>query len=283
MQVGEELVGGAPQAEALHHAGRRGGRGRRPRWRRLRLPVSGSAPRTARRRGGRRRLVGAAAFLVCLSAIPARAQLQTADDEEILGARRPYFRVESVRASYAYLVQSGRGYQSRANASPGEPGLQNLTVLEPQLEVVVAQGERMKHRLWVPVDVVTAASPDAVDIVSSASRHNEAATVDWTTTYRVDAATSIFLHDAFHAEENYRSWSVGFGGSRSFAEDNTVLSASLNQSIDWFDRYFLNGKHDGHASRAGTNANIGLTQLLSPTTVAYIGYGLTVNRAPRNI
>jgi hypothetical protein len=66
------------------------------------------------------------------------------------------------------------------------------------------------------------------------------------------------------------------GLARSFAEDNTVLAASLNQSIDWFDNFDLEGHRHGRRNRATTNLNASLTQVLSPTTVAALSYGGTV-------
>src|SRR6185437_9254569 len=137
------------------------------------------------------------------------------------------------------------------------------------------QGDRITHRLWVPVDVVTAASPDAVDAVSTASRINEAASVDWTIQYKASPKTGLSVRNGLHNEENWRSWNTGFGVTRSFAEDNTVLEAGVNQITDWFDKYLLTGVHDGHTSRSSTSASAGVTQLLSPTTIAHLDYGLT--------
>ena len=198
-------------------------------------------------------------------------------DAEILGKPPPYIRIESATLRFTHFDQTGAGFQSRAGRRGG-PGDEAVLVEQPQLEVVAKQGDRVTHRLWIPIDIVTAASPDAVDVVSSSSRQNEAASVDWTTTYRHDAATSASMRAGMHNEENWRSWNVGFGVSRSFAEDNTVIEASVNQIADWFDKYTLAGKHDGHTARSSFNASAGVTQILSPTTIAHVDYGVTIQR-----
>lgn len=198
-------------------------------------------------------------------------------DADILGRPRPYFRIESLRARYTHYDQRGRGYQSRGGP-PGGPGDERLLVDQAQLEVVARQGEHITHRLWVPVDIVTAASPDAVDVVSRASQMNEAGAFDWTVTYEKTPGASLFLRTGLHEEENWRSWNVGAGGTYSLAEDNTVIAGSYNQIFDWFDKYALNGDHDGHTARTSTNFNAGLTQLLSPTTMAHVNYGITLQQ-----
>jgi hypothetical protein len=198
-------------------------------------------------------------------------------DADILDHPAPYFRIEAVNLRYTHFDQTGTGYQSRAGPVGG-PGDETLTVEEPQLEVIAKQGDRITHRLWVPVDIVTAASPDAIDVVSTASRTNEAGSIDWTMTYKASDQTSASVRTGIHNEENYRSWNQGVGAVRSFAEDNTVLEASFNEVVDWFDKYKLTGDHDGHTARSSSNANLGLTQLLSPTTIAHLDYGVTLQR-----
>ncbi len=190
------------------------------------------------------------------------------------------FSLKSFRARMAYLAQHGNGYQSQAGPLTG-PGSERVIIVEPQIEAVITQGERMVHRVWVPLDVVSAASPDAidqhrVDVMSQASRITNAGTFDWTGTYKLDRQTEVSTRGAFHLESNYRSWTGGIGFARSLADDNATLSASVNEVADWFDIYSIDGHRQGHSSRSALNVNVGLTQLLSPTTVAYMGYGGTV-------
>ncbi|MEP7126600.1 MAG: DUF3570 domain-containing protein [Byssovorax sp.] len=200
-----------------------------------------------------------------------RAPLFT--DADILAKPPPLFRLDSVAVRYTRFDQSGTGYQSRAG-KPGGPGSEEMRVDQPQLEVVIKQGAHLTHRVWIPVDVVTAASPDAIDVVSTSSRRNEAASVDWTATYAKDHTTAS-IRNGHHEEENYRSWNTGLALTQAFAEDNTVVSAGMNVVLDWFDRYLLSGTNDGHNARSSLNFNAGLTQLLSPTTIAHVDYGYT--------
>jgi hypothetical protein len=209
-----------------------------------------------------------------LAAAPARAD-DGLSDEAILGSR-PAFLIESMRLRYTHFDQEGHGYQSQADRpSPTQPGSEWLSVDQPQLEVVAQQG-KFTHRLWVPIDVVSAASPDALDAVSTASRTNEAASFDLSSTYHASPVSEVTLHAAFHLEEPFRSWTLGVGGARSFADGNTTIAASLNQVFDWLDRFNLFGTRLGRRYRSSSNGNLSVTQLLSPTTVAYLGYGVTV-------
>ena len=198
-------------------------------------------------------------------------------DEKILGQPEK-MTVESLRLRLSYYDQSGRGYQSQAERQGTfGKGSEMLLVEQPQLELVASQG-KLTHRLWVPVDIVTAASADAIDIMSGASRQNEAGSVDLTTTYHANAATDASLRVAVHMEEPFRSFQLGTGFSHSFAEDNAVVSASFNQTVDEFDRFDTQGTRKGRVYRTSANANVGLTQLLSATTVGHIGYGGTIQQ-----
>lgn len=193
------------------------------------------------------------------------------------GSTATPFVVESIAMRFAHFDQDGAGFQSRAGPAGG-PGSERLRVEQPQLEVVAKQGDRLTHRVWVPVDIVSAASPDAIDAVSTASRDNEAAGVDWTATYAVHRKDTVSLRNGFHAEEPFRSWNVGIGGSTSIADDNATLSATLDQTFDWFERYTLAGELDGGEGRSTTDLDVGFTQLLSTTTIAHVDYDVSFQR-----
>ena len=204
----------------------------------------------------------------------------------LLAVTAPAYELDSVRVRFTHYDQRGVGYQSAAGP-PGQPGSEQLTVEQPQAEVVARVGDRVTERIWVPLDVVTAASPDhsryglpigsePPDAVTTASRRNTAGTFDSLTTYRWDRATELSVRAAFHIEEPFESWAWGVGVARSFAEENTVLGASFNQSLDWFDNFDLEGQRHGRRNRATTNLNLSLTQVLSPTTIAALSYGSTV-------
>ncbi len=196
----------------------------------------------------------------------------------------PPYEIESVRVRYTQYAQTGLGYQSAAGPV-GQPGSEWMRVESPQAEVTARVGDRVTERIWVPVDIVTAASPDhsrfgkpydAVDTVTTASRTNPSGTFDTLTTYRWDRATDVSMRAAFHIEEPFESWIVGLAATRSFAEDNTVVGASVNQILDWFDRFALDGSRHGRATRSTTNVNVDVTQVLSPTTIANVAYGETL-------
>jgi hypothetical protein len=214
-----------------------------------------------------------ASILLCAATV---AQADGLSDEEILG-QDTAIHVDSVRARFSHFDQTGHGYQSQADRpSVKSPRSEEITVEQPQVEILAHQGKKFTHRLWVPLDVITAASPDALDAISTASRVNEAGSIDLTSTYHYSKVGDVFLRAAFHLEEPFRSWLLGVGGTRSFADDNTVVAYSVNQVFDWLDRFNIFGTRLGRAFRSSTNGNISITQLLSPTTIGHLNYGVTV-------
>jgi hypothetical protein len=197
-------------------------------------------------------------------------------DARILDAMGARLRLESVTTRVTGFDQFGHGYQAQGGPTPSSPGSERLTVFEPQVEIVMSQGDRITHRLWMPVDVVTNASPDAVDVVSAASRHVEGGSIDWTTTYRANEALELSIRDGVHLENPFRSWVSGLGARRSFADDATVVAGSVLEVFDWFDQFTPTGHRTGHTTRNGSTASLALTQVLTPTTVANLNYGVTV-------
>jgi hypothetical protein len=215
--------------------------------------------------------VAAAALVLSL---PARAD-DGLSSTEILGPPQG-FRIESARVRFTHFAQQGHGHQSLADRpTPADPGSEALGVEQIQAEVIARHG-KFTHRLWVPVDVVTAASPDALDAVSSASRLNIGTTADLSTTYQASPSSELTIRGGAHLEEPFRSWLFGVGGARSFADGNTTVAASSNQALDWFDYFTLEGERIGRRFRSSSNLNLTVTQLLSPSTVALLGYGTTV-------
>ena len=223
----------------------------------------------------------AALLLAVLLAGVARADEPSLAASDIFGEPRP-FHIESMRARITHFDQTGRGYQSQADrASVSTPGLEDADIEQAQIEIIAQQG-KFTHRLWIPLDVITAASPDAIngwpppDAVSQASHQNEAGSIDLTSTYHSSPVQDVFLHFSFHLEEPFRSWLLGVGGNRSFADGNTTIAYSVNQVFDWLDRFNIFGTRLGRAYRSSTNGNLSVTQLLSPTTVGHLEYGATV-------
>ncbi len=214
-------------------------------------------------------------------AAPSRARADDSgsslSDERILDdAESSRLHVQSITTRVTGVDQFGHGFQAQGGPTPMSPGSERLTVFEPQGEIVMTQGDRFTHRLWVPVDVVTNASPDALDVVSSASRHVEAGSIDWTTTYRATKTLDLTMRNGLHLENPFRSWVSGMGLHHAFADEATVVSASALAVYDWFDQFTIHGHRTGHTDRTGTTGSLGVTQVLTPTTVASLSYGLTV-------
>jgi hypothetical protein len=206
------------------------------------------------------------------------------EDLDILGRHDERVRIESVSARITSFDQYGHGYQSQAGPTLG-PGSERATIFEPILQVIASQGSRLKHVVTIPIDVVTAASPDAidrgpasVDVMSNASRLVVSGTLDWLTTYRVDPALDVSLRAGLHLEEPFRSWHGGFSASRAFADGDTVVSASVLEMFDWFDRFEVTGHRDGRTQRSTTTGSLGITQIVTPTTVVAANYGISVQR-----
>jgi hypothetical protein len=202
-------------------------------------------------------------------------------DEPILEAPSGGIHFESVTTRVSAFDQFGHGYQSQAGPTLGA-GSERTTIFEAQTEIVATQGDRLTHRIWLPVDVVTAASPDAIDhtrasadVVSSASRRVVSGTLDWTAIYKLDKVTDVSMRNALHLEEPLRSWSSGLGLKRSLADENTVIAANMIQIFDWFDQFDVTGHRHGHDNRSGTTGAVSVTQVLTPTTIVHANYGIT--------
>ena len=230
------------------------------------------------------RALRSAVVLAMLIATPSRALADDAGasltDDRILDAKDETMgsalRVQSVMTRVTGFDQYGHGFQAQGGPTPMSPGSERLTVFEPEAEIVATQGDRITHRVWIPVDVVTNASPDAVDVLSSASRHVEAGAIDWTTTYRATKTIDLSMRNGLHLENPFRSFDSGMAIRRSFADEATVVSAGALAVFDWFDRFNIQGDRRGRTDRSGTTGSLGFTQVLTPTTLASINYGFTV-------
>ena len=200
-------------------------------------------------------------------------------DSDVLGHDTMRPQVATVTTRLSAYSQYGTGYQSKSGPLLG-PGSERLTVLQPQAEVVITQGNRLTHRIWIPIDIITAASPNswqpAVDVMSGASRKTEAGSLQWTTTYKADASSQVSATQGLHLENPFRSWNAGLGVQHAFADQNTVFSAGFAGILDWFDRFYVTGARNGRTQRSSTMGSVGLTQVLTPTTIVNVNYGLTV-------
>jgi len=204
-------------------------------------------------------------------------------DAEVLGAP-PDATVELAATRITAYDQTGFGYQSQEGPIEG-PGSETLHVLQAQGELDVRQGDSLEHHVWIPVDVVTSASANASDryyatpdIISTASAQNIAKEFAYELTARADRDTTWTGGVSFHHEENFLSWALSLELQLSLADDNATLSLAATQVLDWFDVFALGGVRAGRASRSSTNLNVALSQLLSPSTLVFASYGITLQR-----
>jgi hypothetical protein len=215
----------------------------------------------------RRALVAAALVLVASPAAGA------GDD----GKRdAPALRVEAYEVRLSWFDQAGRGYQSRADTTPGVgPGDEALTVFQPQLMLRLRQSPLVHHDLQVSIDIVTSASADGLDAISTASRVNEAGTIAVDSSIEGARGTTTFRYGV-HVEEPLRSIFAGAGYVLRLADDNATLGGNASLTYDYFDKIDQFGEHHGQVSRVSANANLEASQVLSPTTIVWGGYGLTL-------
>jgi hypothetical protein len=203
---------------------------------------------------------------------PARAAPAPAESsEEKASPDEPS--VTAVELRFGWFEQDGYGYQSQTNVS-GFPGSEQATIAQPMALFRIRQGPRIEHTVVIPIDVVSAASPDALDAISSASRRNESAGVDMTTVIH-SGVDDFALRWGAHFEEPLRAATWGGGWTRHLAEDNATVSVSGNATFDYFDNISQQGFTDGQDSRISVNGNLGASQILSPTTLFDASYGLT--------
>ena len=195
-------------------------------------------------------------------------------DDDIIGTD-PGARIEDVQLRTSYLQQWGRGYQAQGEPR-GQPGSEAMWILEPFAMFTIRQSADVVHELTIPVDIITAASPDAVDATTQASLRNQAIDADLRTAIRRSDVDTLTTRIALHYEEPMTSGTVGAGWRRSLADDNATISVSGNVGIDGFDHRDVHGRAHGKVSREAFNANIAFSQLLSPTTVFDAGYGVTL-------
>ncbi len=223
--------------------------------------------------------------LLCLLAgsIPAHAQPgNTQPVNTQPGNTQPtQWSLERFDARLTYYNQRGRGGQSQANVNTHNPnqvprGKEDTWIVQPILSARVRQNRNVTHDIMVPVDIVTAASPDALDAVSSASRTNEAVTFQMQSNIDLDEDETLVVRYGIHVEEPLRSAFAGLGFTQELAQDNAAITASAQVIGDSFDDLEIDGSNVGTAGRVTLGANLAFSQMLSYTTLAAIEYGATL-------
>lgn len=187
------------------------------------------------------------------------------------------WKIEEVLSRFTYFNQAGFGYQSQAG--PGPKGSEDLHVWNPAVFLRVRQNEKVEHTIIAPVDIITSASTDALDAITSASRTNEALTVDITTRYEDTEDDTMSFRYGGHVEEWYQSVFFGVGYAKELAEDNATVALNINGSFDVFIPYGPDGELEPEENerdlRGAFNTNLEFSQILSRTTLVKGGYGLT--------
>lgn len=169
--------------------------------------------------------------------------------------------------------QSGESFNTRAPVTSA--GSEEAFIVEPMAQLTVRQSKHFTHEIVMPVDIVTAASPDALDLTATASQTNEAFAVDVTSTYSPNDKSDFALRYGFHVEEPFRSFDAGPTFTFHLAEDNTVLRVSALVVADGFDPVSPKGVDHSYVARTTLSGNFSLSQVLSPTTTLDASFGAT--------
>ena len=199
---------------------------------------------------------------------------EPASDAVILGSANQGVRIDEFRLRMTSYYQDGHGYQSQAGTIAG-PGSERALIVQPMMLVGIRQSPRIHHEVVIPIDIVSAASVNALDVVSHASAVNEAIGVELTSRFDLTDDDQLTSNLTWHEEEPFGSGSFGLGYSRALADDNAVLGISGQATFDRFDYLQPNGDRYGRRNRTALNGNLSFLQLLSPTTVFDAAYGLT--------
>jgi Protein of unknown function (DUF3570) len=205
--------------------------------------------------------------------ISAAGRATEPDPGEILG-QADSARIDEVRLRLTSYSQEGHGYQSVAGSLAG-PGSERALIIQPQALIGIRQSSKIHHEVVIPIDIVSAASTNAIDILSHASGVNEAGGAELTSRFDLSSEDQLTSHLAWHEEEPLGSGSFGLGATHALADDNAVLGFSGQATFDRFDYLVSNGKRHGKRERTSLNGNLSLSQLLSPTAVFDLNYGLT--------
>lgn len=213
-------------------------------------------------------------FLCVLLCGVTQARAEEAADSEILGTD-PGWRVEDLQFRTSYLSQRGRGFQSQDGSSPGSEA---MFVVQPAALLTLRQNANIVHDISLPIDAISAASPDAVDATTSASKNNIAGDFEIRSAIKLSDRDTLTTRFVAHAEEWIGGGTLGAGWRRSFADDNATLSVNGTFGYDVFDDRNRFGDYLGKTGRATSSISAAGSQLLSPTTVVDASYGLTYQR-----
>ena len=187
----------------------------------------------------------------------------------------PDLRIDRFGARLSVFHQQGRGYQSQADIDASGRGSEFTFIANPVLYMHLSQRDGITHDVYLPIDILTSASTDALSAVSTASRDNESFTLDVTTTIPDTDDSRFLVRWGAHVEEELKSGNGGLGISLDFADDNAQLVLAADAIVDIFDPVQYNGVDLGLTERLTLSMNASFSQLLSESTTLTLGYGLT--------
>lgn len=221
--------------------------------------------------------------LALLLAAPASAQgpvddvlLVEDDGTLVLGPAGPSWSLDRFAMRLGFFHQMGRGYQSQAGMDRWGPGSEEALVLTPTMYGRIVQPDGVVHDVYIPIDVVSSASPDALDATTSASRDTETVDLDVFSHFTTSDDSRVTLHWGGHIEEQFRSLYGGTAVRVEMADDNATLTTSLDAIVDILDPVQPNGWDPGLTERFTGSLNVSFSQLLSPTTIGLLSYGGTL-------
>lgn len=213
--------------------------------------------------------------------VPVPDSGERSSDESILEiGREKTWKIESVSARVGVLIQEGRGYQSQAGPREG-PGSEKLLVFQPLGSLTLRQGLNWRHDIQWAMDIVTAASPDAIDATTSASRENEAGEVVVTSSVQRESPLLSQSHQVWsvsygvHFEEHWRTFIAGMGFKQGLFADNSTIAANILGIYDSFDAVRIDGNNNDRKDRGTIAVNGSWTQILSSISIASLAYGFT--------
>lgn len=206
-------------------------------------------------------------------------QVLTSTDREILH-REEKAHVVAAEAQIAIVAQTGEsGYQSQAGSYYG-PGSEQALIIQPSGLVTIEQSPGIEHEFSATVDIVSAASVNALDATSTASAVNEAIDLGARSRIRLGENYTFRSGIGVHFEEPLRSARYQLGIDRALGQGSAAVGLSLGAVLDTFDNHLPNGKSKtgDMKRRSSYNANLSFSQILSPTTLLLLGYGFTHQR-----
>jgi hypothetical protein len=187
----------------------------------------------------------------------------------------PDVRIDRFGARLSLFHQEGRGYQSQADVDATGRGSEFTFIANPVLYMHLSQRDGITHDVYLPIDILTSVSTDALSAVSTASRDNESFTLDVTTTIPDTDDSRFLVRWGGHVEEELKSVNGGLGISLDFADDNAQLVLAADAIVDIFDPVQYNGVDLGLTERLTLSMNASFSQLLSESTTLTLGFGLT--------